>query len=307
MPYRFFEVIFMSKKTKRKFLRKVEKAKQIKSTHSGRKLSNRDIKQMEDLDAALVKYLKKDKKYYSAKNRHQQKKDFLQKNLIDVNRLKYKEIEMLKMDDLYCNRFNLKNYPQYKNFSTCDMYRVMKLNPGTRLYVAYQDYTGENTFEYILSEFKKYQPHELLQILKDIVNRPLTGVKGMAGTSSGQAGTAIWSIAPNNILIDEYVRVSAVNRHLNSKKGRMSRIKIHDAPNKGYQRLQFSNGKATTDRLSAYDMLVIITSLIYNVTEGEREGLYQRFYGDVEDNALENDDNNWVKLLKLLPKPSFWG
>lgn len=297
----------MSKQTRKKFLRKVEKKKQIRATHSGRKLSNKQLDRLDNLDNALLLYRKKDVKRDKAIKLHNDKIKFLKQNLIDVSKLRYKDVDKLKVKDMKNGTFNLKLYPQYSNASVCDFYKRMKFLDGTKLYVAYQDYTGENSFEYILNEFKKYQAADLLKILEDIVNKPLTAIKGVPGTSGGRSATAIWNIGTNYALLDEYIKVSSVNRHINSKKGKKSRLKIHKGTNKGYQRLSNAYGKVTHDSMSAYDLLVIINALLYNVTEQTRISLYMRMYNDIEENALYNEDENWLEFLKLLPKPDYWG
>lgn len=298
---------YLSRQSKKKYLRKVEKKKQIRATHSGRKLSNKQLDRIDNLDTALLMYQKKDIKRDKAIKLHNDKIKFLNENLIDVSKLRYKDIDKLKVNDMKNGTFNLEVYPEYSNAASCDFYKRMKFLSGTRLYVAYQDYTGENSFESILNEFKKYQAADLLKILEDIINKPLTGIKGVPGTSGGRSATAIWNVGTSYALLDEYVKVSSTNRHLNSKQGKKSRLKIHKGTNKGYQRLTNAYGKATHDSMSAYDLLVIINALIYNVTEKDRSNLYAKFYNDIEENALYSKDENWMKFFKLLPKPDFWG
>lgn len=311
MPYRFLikkgGVYYLSKQSRKRFLRKVEKKKQIRATHSGRKLSNKQLDRIDNIDNALLIYQKKDVKRDKAIKLHTDKIKFLNENLIDVSKLRYKDIDRLKVKDMKNGTFNLMKYPEYNRAAVCDFYKKMKFLDDTRLYVAYQDYTGENSFEYILNEFKKYPALDLLTLLKDIVNKSLTGIKDVPGTSGGKAGTAIWNVGTSYALLDEYVKVSSTNRHLNSKQGKKSRLKIHKGTNKGYQRLTNAYDKATHDSMSAYDLLVIINALLYNVTEKDRSNLYNKFYNDIEENALYNEDENWMKFFKLLPKPDFWG
>lgn len=297
----------MSKATKRLFKKKVEDVKKIKRSRYGTKLSNKQIKS-QGIENVKRDIARKQRKYDKSVERHNFKKEYLKQNLIDISNIRYKDIEKIKMSDIRNNSVNIENYPFLKNKIGIDFYKKIKLPGDLRMYVAYMDYTGENTLYDLLNLNVNSRPQYLLENLRELVNRPLSAVNGVAGTSSGRAGTAIFLIANNLELMDSYVRVSAVNRHFNRKNSRLSRVRVHSGKNRGYQRIKDVNGNVTHKSVSAFELLLIIVTLMDNVTEQDRGKIYIKFYESLEDICFRDDsDENFLELLKILPKPNYGG
>lgn len=297
----------MSKATKRRFKKKVEDVKKIKRSRYGTKLSNRQIKS-QGIENVKRDIARKQRKYDKSVERHNFKKEYLKENLIDISNVRYKDIEKIKMSDIRSNSVNVEKYPFLKNKIGIDFYKKMNLPGDLRMYFAYMDYTGENSLYDLLNMYKNSRPQYLLEILRELVNRPMTVVYKVAGSSSGRAGTAIFLISNNLELMDAYVRVSAVNRHSNRKNNRLSRVRVHSGKNRGYQRIKNVNGNVTHKTVSAFELLLIIVTLMDNVIEQDRGKIYIRFYESIEDISYNYDsDDNFFELLKLLPKPIYGG
>lgn len=297
----------MSRATKKRFKKKVDDIKQIKKSRYGSKLSNKQIKSR-GIEEVKKDISRKQHKYEKSVERHNLKKVYLEGNLIDVSTIKYKDIEKIKMSDIRSNSVNVEKYPFLKNKIGIDFYKKMNLPGDLRMYVAYMDYTGENSLYDLLNMYKNSRPQYLLQVLRELVNRPITAVYKVTGSSSGRAGTAIFLISNNLELMDAYVRVSAVNRHSNKKSGKMSRVRVHFGKNRGYQRIKDVNGNVTHKTVSAFELLLIIVTLMDNVTEQDRGKIYIKFYESLEDICFRDDsDENFLELLKILPKPNYGG
>lgn len=297
----------MSKATKKRFKKKVEDVKKIKRSRYGSKLSNNQIKS-QGIENVKRDIARKQRKYDKSVERHNFKKEYLKQNLIDISNIRYKDIEKIKISDIRNNSVNIETYPFLKNKIGIDFYKKIKLPGDLRMYVAYMDYTGENTIYDLLNLNINSRPQYLLEMLRELVNRPLSAVYNMAGSSSGRAGTAFFMIANNLELMDLYVRVSAVNRHFNRKNSRLSRVRVHSGKNRGYQRIKDVNGNVTHKSVSVFELLLIIVTLLDNVTEQDRGKIYIKFYESIEDISLNYDsDENFYELLKVLPKPKYGG
>lgn len=297
----------MSKATKKRFKKKVEDVKKIKRSRYGSKLSNNQIKS-QGIENVKRDIARKQRKYDKSVERHNFKKEYLKQNLIDISNIRYKDIEKIKISDIRNNSVNIETYPFLKNKIGIDFYKKIKLPGDLRMYVAYMDYTGENTLYDLLNLNINSRPQYLLEMLRELVNRPLSAVYNMAGSSSGRAGTAFFMIANNLELMDLYVRVSAVNRHFNRKNSRLSRVRVHSGKNRGYQRIKDVNGNVTHKSVSVFELLLIIVTLLDNVTEQDRGKIYIKFYESIEDISLNYDsDENFYELLKVLPKPKYGG
>lgn len=297
----------MSKATKKRFKKKVEDVKKIKRSRYGSKLSNNQIKS-QGIENVKRDIARKQRKYDKSVERHNFKKEYLKQNLIDISNIRYKDIEKIKISDIRNNSVNIETYPFLKNKIGIDFYKKIKLPGDLRMYVAYMDYTGENTLYDLLNLNINSRPQYLLEMLRELVNRPLSAVYNMAGSSSGRAGTAFFMIANNLELMDLYVRVSAVNRHFNRKNSRLSRVMVHSGKNRGYQRIKDVNGNVTHKSVSVFELLLIIVTLLDNVTEQDRGKIYIKFYESIEDISLNYDsDENFYELLKVLPKPKYGG
>lgn len=297
----------MSKATKKRFKKKVEDVKKIKRSRYGSKLSNNQIKS-QGIENVKRDIARKQRKYDKSVERHNFKKEYLKQNLIDISNIRYKDIEKIKISDIRNNSVNIETYPFLKNKIGIDFYKKIKLPGDLRMYVAYMDYTGENTLYDLLNLNINSRPQYLLEMLRELVNRPLSAVYNMAGSSSGRAGTAFFMIANNLELMDLYVRVSAVNRNFNRKNSRLSRVRVHSGKNRGYQRIKDVNGNVTHKSVSVFELLLIIVTLLDNVTEQDRGKIYIKFYESIEDISLNYDsDENFYELLKVLPKPKYGG
>lgn len=294
----------MSKATKKRFKSNTQKIKNIKSNRYGKNLSNRQIKTV-GIDYSFKKIRQKENKHNKQVERHNLKKTFLFNYGIDTSKIKYKEIELIKMDDVRNNNLDISKYPFLEKYILIDYNKYLNFNEGYRLYVAYRDYTGENVLEDLINANKKYQPNQLLNRLRELVNMPLTGIQGVVGTSSGKAGTAIFKYGNNMALFDDYVRVSSVNRHFNRKRSKKSSYNVHSGKNRGYQRW-VSSKSVTHTGCTLYNLLVIIVTLMENVVEIERHSLYQHFFNMVEECAMDdNCSKYWSDFIVKIPKVYF--
>lgn len=278
----------MKKRLKKK---QVKKALQKKAMPYASKLGL----SKKDVEKANIKTLENIPKKAKSEQRKKQRKALYEKkiNLLkqqgyDTSRLTKKESEHIRLKDIQNKKVRLKDYPQLFDFN-----KVKKFSPNRHFYISYWDYTGERSFEDILSDFQNLSDDELLKRLKNIVNMPKTFSKYLVGSgSSGSAGEAVFYHGDSDI-------IKRFDRDMKNDDERWKnhpKRKRHGGQFKGHQVLTDENGHIDIGEATGHSLLVIINAVMRNVTEENRD----IFYRDIT-TFLRRSFIDFYRLLPKLP------
>ena len=194
-----------------------------------------------------------------------------------------------------------------KPFETFDFEKVYQIPNGKKLHFAYRSLDGNIDISLELQYFNRLTNEQLLQELYKIKQMPQTRTKGERGSkgrtilSSGKAGNGTIKLKSQQALQEEYNTQRKDNRRADTrlkneeKKGKNDFDKLLSKTAKrkniGFQHTEklhvhWQNIKQLDDdgSLKAYTeitprkLLVIGNTILWNVTEAERGGLYNEFY-----------------------------
>lgn len=269
---------------KRKLYRKQLKEKKINELKrlgiNHKTFNDKEIEylKLSDLKKGIVPTEKKTSNYRE-ELRNRKKKKLLDLGYGVEGQTK-KTIDKIKISDINEKNFSPKKYPDFFNTKekysyTFDFDKDYKLKNNKALYIAFRDYSGENSIFDIISDFNNKSIDELLEAYRYIINLKPSFNKskyrksnGAFGTSNGRAGDYKWMVADKDVLLAEHNFTRNTNRR--------KRTRMRSGAHKGFQVIKDGKYIAHT-HVCGRKLLVIFNSLMYNVMEELREPLYHRF------------------------------
>lgn len=205
-----------------------------------------------------------------------------------------RKIDSIKLSDLERGNINRENYPFLFGIDSFDFDKIYTVKNGERLFFAFQDWTNEMpSFEELIQNFLQYSPQELIDFLDGAIHMPKTGKKGVAGSSSGKAGTYRFEAGSQQILSTFSLETYNYNRRKpkRKKKSKDSHTLNYKAP---FQILKDGH-RNSFDQVTTRNLLAVANAIMYNVTELDRSAFYEKFYPVV--NRL------LPEIGAILPKP----
>lgn len=289
----------MAKKLSRK-KRKQQRQKQLnivsqKKVVSGKQLQNISNLELEKLANQIIaertrETNKRHQKREKAKEKYQKSVDLLEykkQSLIalgfDENLLKTTYLRKVKKSDIeafkHGNEYALgiEKYPFLYPSHGFNFDRVYSFGKQG-LYLAWVDFSGEQTFEEICQPFRKYSNETLITYLEGIINQRETYDKNApnngAGTSSGRAGGLkkgfhSEKVASRMMEID--------NEHIDKFLESHEKKRLHTGTNKYYQ-VAVGGGEHTIKEVNGRQLLILLNAVFYNITELNRASEYSDLY-----------------------------
>lgn len=212
-----------------------------------------------------------------------------------------KKIDSIKQKDIENNNVSRENYKWLFVSDSFDFNKIYTFKNNNRMFVAFRDYQGELDISDALAQFNKYNDGALIDFLEHIVNTPASYQKGVAGSSSGRAGSYRFMVAPQEVIEtfnkDTYNETKKDKRHLKSqdkKSKRKNKRQQYKGDKVGYQVLK-DGQRVSFDKVTPRNLLVMANAIMHNVTEKDRVDFYRRFYDDITKNIPD--------MKEILPKP----
>ena len=210
-----------------------------------------------------------------------------------LRKIKKSDIEAYKKGNEYA--LSVESYPFLYDSYGLDYNKIYTFPDGKGLYIAWQDYTGESTFEEILVRFNGLSNETLINILEGIVRQPPTYNKKApnhgAGTSSGRAGTVRHAVCTNHVAKQMF---KADNSKIGKAKKNEKKKRVHTGATGYFQTLTDGDNYIIRE-LTARECLVILNAVMYNITEESRVTYYNGLYTNITKYIPD--------FKKILPKP----
>lgn len=272
-------------------------------------ISDNEVKKKQKTVARTTKTEpKKPKKnsYLTFKNRVTKKRFYLEsisvKGALQKGVFSDKKIDSIKQKDIDNNNVSRETYQWLFISSSFDFNKIYTFKNNNRMFVAFRDYQGELDIADALETFSKYNNGALVDFLESIVNTPQTYRKGVAGSSSGRAGSYRFMVAPQEVIEtfnrDTYNETKKDKRHLkNQSSGKAKRKKKrqqYKGEKVGFQVLKDGH-RTSFDKVTPRNLLITANAIMHNITEKDRVDFYNRFYKDITKNIPE--------MIEILPKP----
>lgn len=208
-------------------------------------------------------------------------------------RIKKKKLDSMSLSDIEKGNFSIADFPELYNENTIDFEKVYKVPDGKRIYFAFRALNGEIDISYVLQQYSKFSNTELINNLKTLVNKPLTGTRNKKGSkgknigSSGKAGEGQVSLLSSNSFQSLYNENYNANRRANTHSKKLSK----NAHKKGlsfqhsgidyqwqYISQSFDGDRATGySEISIRKLLIIGNAVMDNIREDDRKGWYEKF------------------------------
>lgn len=248
----------------------------------------------------------KNNSYLTFKNRVTKKRFYLDsigvKGALERGVFSDKKIDSIKQIDIQNGSVNREKYPWLYVSKSFDFNRIYTFKKNNRMFVAFRDYQGELDIADALNDFSRYNDGALIDFLEHIVNTPASYQKGVAGSSSGRAGSYRFMVAPQEVIEtfnkDTYNESRKDKRHLkNQDKGKLKRKKKrqqYKGDKVGFQVLK-DGQRVSFDKVTPRNLLIMANAIMHNVTEKDRVDFYRRFYDDITKNIPD--------MIEILPKP----
>ena len=216
------------------------------------------------------------KRKITRQNRITQKRFLLQDQFPDVmvrGKISDKKIDSIKLADIQNKNINRYNYPfLFSGVETFDFDKIYKLKNGERMFFAFRDFTGEESFDAIIQKLQRYDTKTLLDFLDGIVNTPPSYSKKNKSASSGKAGDYRYECGKQNVI--------TLQAQETYNRNRRKATKNKSVPYPGFQVLK--NGRLNSfDEVTPRNLILIANALMYNITELDRIAFYKQFRSDV--------------------------
>lgn len=291
--------------TKRQRLNQKKKQKKLllKQGYSEKEINRLSSTKISKISKDIISQITIEKKKDEARKK---KKDSAER----LFKKKYWGLQNLGIDPSLCTRYRLKkvklkdiesgnisreNYPFLFSSYEFDFDKVYHYPEGIGLALRFRDYTEENGVNELMMTYDSLENETLITILEGIVNQPKTYNKNApnngVGTSSGRAGTMRSSVTDEKTaqkMIDS--DNDKVKKGLENEK----RKRVHT----GYRKLWQSftqNGSPIISSMTGHECLVMLNSVMYNITEDDRYTYYNGLYKNIV---------NFIPDFKvILPKP----
>lgn len=223
-------------------------------------------------------------------------------------------LDSLDLEKLRKGKYKRTDFREYipseklKPIETFDFEKVYQIPKG-KLHFAYRSLDGGIDIGEVLKDFSRYSNEDLISFLKTIKNMPQTGSKsdkgsrGKTNLSSGKPGAYIMRLGSQSALNEEYqeeynadrrsdTKIKRENEKRNENGNTFNKLLSQSAKNKGigFQKdtidyhWQSIKQKDENGRLKAYTeitprkLLIIGNAILWNITEAERQGAYNKFY-----------------------------
>lgn len=229
---------------------------------------------------------KKDNKKERANQLKQEKRKYLEQNgVTPFNKyltLSWQDIEKLIEQEKHNFDFN----------------KIYTLKDNERMFIAYRDFTAENSFDELIAYNARLSNSQLLEKLKDLVNTAPTYTgkrrKNKDGTrssnSSGKAGDYMFEVGKQNVITE-------TNQERIAKSKKKAKHKWQNVGEyKGFQVIK-SKGRVSFNEYTPRNLLIIAVTIMENVTELDRTGFYKSFHSQMK---YHNPD-----FTKILPEPRY--
>lgn len=238
--------------------------------------------------AAPIRVIKEKKLIQTPKQQRestrQKKINFIRTLDVDIFMLTKKQIDSIKISDIKNGNVSRETYP-FLFPNTYEEKRSFK--DGKELYIAYQDFSGNQDIEQILRDLDDSTVQELINRINYMADMRLTHRRGGVGDSSGKAGdyTFLYSKSAHVLVQKQSMRYE--NKKLKNAKP-YGKWKTHKQGEfRGWQAVTGKHGNQAIKELSAQEALKIGVAFMENVTEVERVFFYINYHRFMTDNFPE--------------------
>lgn len=264
-------------------------AKQIQSL-SNAELNKQYNRIREQERVELKRKEKVRKKRESAKRLQTWKYYELERQGVDTRFLTSTNLRKVKKKDIEKGNVSRETYVflYEKGFDFNKRYTFPK---GRGLYIAWLDYSGEQTIAELMQKFNRFSNETLIEFLRSILNTPKQYSPSVKDSgSSGRAGNFRMAVTNDKIAVK---MLSADNNAIKKSLENRKKKRTHTGVNTFYQCIT-EDGNPTIKSITGRELLIIANAIFYNITEDARDK-YGTFY--------KNIVNNIPAFAEILPVP----